>query len=59
MELKERQQIVKEFIDNEEDGFMKNKHGRYFYYSEDKSQGIDLECYFEDLIEFVVDYIEQ
>ena len=35
----------------EPDTFKPNKNGRYFYRNEDLSSGIDLECFFEELLE--------
>ena len=46
----------KEFVKNwmktyEPDTFKPNKNGRYFYRNEDLSSGIDLECFFDELLE--------
>ena len=48
--------IVKKFIDSDEpDTFIRNEHGVLMYYSHDKQSGINLESYFEDLVQYVYD----
>ena len=50
--------IVKKFIDSDEpDTFIRNEHGVLMYYSHDKKSGINLESYFEDIVQYVYDEI--
>jgi hypothetical protein len=53
--------IVKEFMASyEPDVFLTNEHGTYMYYSKNGASGINLESFFEDLVEHVLDgnYVE-
>lgn len=57
-ELPKAKDIVKKFIDSDEpDTFIRNEHGVLMYYSHDKQSGINLESYFEDLVQYVYDEI--
>lgn len=51
---KEIQEIVKRFMESYEGGFETNEHGVYLYYSKNGHHGINLECFFEDLVEDVL-----
>ena len=47
----EKKEFIKQWMKTyEPDTFKQSKNGRYFYRSEDLSSGIDLECFFEDLL---------
>lgn len=51
-----KEEIVKRFMATyEPDTFLKNKHGVYLYYSQNGVSGINLESFFEDLVEYVLD----
>ena len=47
----EKKEFIKQWMKTyEPDTFKAGEIGRYFYRSEDLSSGIDLECFFEDLL---------
>ena len=47
----EKKEFIKQWMQTyEPDTFKAGKNGRYFYRSEDLSSGIDLECFFEELL---------
>ena len=47
----EKKEFIKQWMKTyEPDTFKQGKNGRYFYRSEDLSSGIDLECFFEELL---------
>ena len=47
----EKKEFIKQWMKTyEPDTFKAGENGRYFYRSEDLSSGIDLECFFEDLL---------
>ena len=47
----EKKEFMKQWMKTyEPDTFKQGKNGRYFYRSEDLSSGIDLECFFEELL---------
>ena len=47
----EKKEFIKQWMKTyDPDTFKAGENGRYFYRSEDLSSGIDLECFFEDLL---------
>ena len=47
----EKKEFIKQWMQTyEPDTFKAGKNGRYFYRSEDLSSGIDLKCFFEELL---------
>lgn len=47
----EKKEFIKQWMKTyEPDTFKAGENGRYFYRSEDLSSGIDLECFFEELL---------
>ena len=47
----EKKAFIKQWMKTyDPDTFKAGENGRYFYRSEDLSSGIDLECFFEDLL---------
>ena len=47
----EKKEFIKQWMKTyEPDTFKAGENGRYFYRSEGLSSGIDLECFFEDLL---------
>lgn len=47
----EKKEFIKQWMQTyEPDTFKAGQNGRYFYRSEDLSSGIDLECFFEELL---------
>jgi hypothetical protein len=58
MKTKEEiEKIVKDFMSGHEEGtFVRNKNGVLMYYTEDKQTGLNLEVFFEDLLEYAFEY---
>jgi len=58
MKTKEEiEKIVKDFMSGHEEGtFVRNKNGVLMYYTEDKQTGLNLEVFFEDLLEYALEY---
>ena len=47
----EKKEFIKQWMKTyDPDTFKQSNNGRYFYRSEDLSSGIDLECFFEELL---------
>ena len=47
----EKKEFIKQWMKTyDPDTFKAGENGRYFYRSEDLSSGIDLECFFEELL---------
>jgi hypothetical protein len=53
-------EFVKQFMASyEPDTFIKDKHGRYMYKSECGRSGINVEAFFEDLVEDLIEHLKK